>query len=116
MLLQSKKSKIMFKFKSFHHKIFEKALNKILKKIFFLNLLSSQFISLPIKRQRFVVLRSPHIDKKSREHFEIRHHTKLLIIQYDSKNIFELSKINLLITFIKNSCSGCNLKIVFVNK
>ena len=28
------------------------------------------FVSLPIKRKRYTVLRSPHIDKKSREHFE----------------------------------------------
>ena len=37
-------------------------------------------IPLPTRIERFTVLRSPHVDKKSREQFEIRTHTRLLDI------------------------------------
>lgn len=37
-------------------------------------------IPLPTHRQVFCVLRSPHVDKKSREHFEIRTHKRLIDI------------------------------------
>jgi small subunit ribosomal protein S10 len=37
-------------------------------------------IPLPTRRQVFCVLRSPHVDKKSREHFEIRTHKRLIDI------------------------------------
>ena len=35
-------------------------------------------IPLPVKIEKFTVLRGPHIDKKSRDQFEIRTHTRLL--------------------------------------
>lgn len=38
-------------------------------------------IPLPTRRQVFCVLRSPHVNKKSREHFEIRTHKRLIEIQ-----------------------------------
>ncbi|MDR0484131.1 MAG: 30S ribosomal protein S10 [Alphaproteobacteria bacterium] len=38
-------------------------------------------IPLPTKISRFTVLRSPHIDKKSREQFEMRRHKRLLDIK-----------------------------------
>ncbi len=37
-------------------------------------------IPLPTRRRVFCVLRSPHVDKKSREHFEIRTHKRLIDI------------------------------------
>jgi small subunit ribosomal protein S10 len=41
-------------------------------------------IPLPTRRQRWTVLRSPHIDKKSREQFELKTHKRLIDI-LDSK-------------------------------
>ncbi len=38
-------------------------------------------IPLPTRRQVFCVLRSPHVNKKSREHFELRTHMRLIEIQ-----------------------------------
>ena len=37
-------------------------------------------IPLPVKTERWTVLRSPHVDKKSREQFELRTHKRLLDI------------------------------------
>jgi len=51
---------------------------------------------LPTKIERFTVLKSPHVDKKSREQFEIRTHKRLLdVIEPTAKTIDELRKLNL---------------------
>lgn len=53
-------------------------------------------IPLPTRIERYTVLRSPHIDKKSREQFEIRTHKRVIdIIQPTSKTIDALNKLNL---------------------
>lgn len=53
-------------------------------------------IPLPTRIERYTVLRSPHIDKKSREQFEIRTHKRLIdILQPTSKTIDALNKLSL---------------------
>ena len=48
-------------------------------------------VSLPTDKRIYCVLRSPHVDKDSREHFEIRVHKRVLDISYDSSiNMFEI--------------------------
>lgn len=53
-------------------------------------------IPLPTKRQLYCVLRSPHVDKDSREHFEIRLHYRILDLLYPSlETIDALMKLTL---------------------
>ena len=53
-------------------------------------------IPLPTDIERYTVLRSPHVDKKSREQFEIRTHKRLLdILEPTAKTVDELKKLNL---------------------
>jgi len=53
-------------------------------------------IPLPTKREVFTVLRSPHVDKKSREQFQIKTHKRLLdIISPTAKTIDALKKLDL---------------------
>jgi len=53
-------------------------------------------IPLPTKISRYTVLRSPHIDKKSREQFEIRVHKRLIdIINPGAKTIESLTNLSL---------------------
>lgn len=53
-------------------------------------------IPLPTRIERYTVLRSPHIDKKSREQFEIRTHKRLVdIVQPTGKTIDALNKLSL---------------------
>ena len=53
-------------------------------------------IPLPTRIERYTVLRSPHIDKKSREQFEIRPHKRLIdIVQPGPKTIDALNKLSL---------------------
>ena len=53
-------------------------------------------IPLPTVKNKYCVLRSPHVDKKSREQFEIRTHKRLLdILDPTAKTVDELKKLNL---------------------
>ena len=53
-------------------------------------------IPLPTKISRFTVLRSPHVDKKSREQFEIRVHKRLIdILNPTPETVDALMKLNL---------------------
>ena len=53
-------------------------------------------IPLPTVRNRWTVLRSPHVDKKSREQFEIRTHKRLLdILQPTPETVDALMKLDL---------------------
>jgi len=53
-------------------------------------------ISMPTRRRIYCLLRSPHVDKDSREHFEIRVHTKLIdVYQPSTQTIDALMKLNI---------------------
>nr|YP_010985924.1 ribosomal protein S10 [Grateloupia asiatica]WOL36842.1 ribosomal protein S10 [Grateloupia asiatica] len=53
-------------------------------------------IPLPTKRKIYCVLRSPHVDKDSREHFEIRSHKRIIYIYNpSSQTIDSLMKLNI---------------------
>nr|QCI04470.1 ribosomal protein S10 [Antithamnion hubbsii] len=53
-------------------------------------------IPLPKKRKIYCVLRSPHVDKDSREHFEIRIYSKIIdIYEPSSQTIDSLMKLNI---------------------
>ena len=53
-------------------------------------------IPLPVKINRYTVLRSPHVNKKSREQFEIRSFKRLLeILEPGPQTISQLSKLDL---------------------
>ncbi len=53
-------------------------------------------IPLPTGIEKYTVLKSPHVDKKSREQFEIRTHKRLLdILEPTAKTVDELKKLEL---------------------
>ena len=64
-------------------------------------------MSLPTKIKRFCVLRSPHVDKDSREHFELRLYKKFVDITTESATILD----SLLKTELPAGVS-CSLKII----
>jgi small subunit ribosomal protein S10 len=92
MLIKDTRQKIRIKLKSFNHKSLSEACNKITKII---NAIEFDAIvvgpiPLPTEKRIYCVLRSPHVDKDSREHFEIRTHKRILDIYYkSSKNIID---------------------------
>lgn len=53
-------------------------------------------IPLPTRIRRFTVLRSPHVDKKSREQFELRQHKRLVdLVDPSQKTLDELQNLEL---------------------
>ena len=53
-------------------------------------------VPLPTRIERYTVLRSPHVDKKSREQFEIRTHKRIIYISDPTpKTVDALSKLNM---------------------
>ena len=53
-------------------------------------------IPLPTEKNKWTVLRSPHVDKKSREQFEMRTHKRLIIVRGSNQRTIEaMKKINL---------------------
>ena len=53
-------------------------------------------IPLPTRRSVYCVNRSPHVDKKSREHFEVRVHKRLIdLAEFQAKTIEQLQRLDL---------------------
>lgn len=84
-------AKIRVRLESFNHELLNSSCKKIVEILQNTPLDSIGVVSLPTKKRIYCVLRSPHVDKDSREHFEIRVHKRILEIYYDSEvSIFDL--------------------------
>ncbi len=84
-------AKISLKLESFNSELLVSSCKKIVNTLQATNLNSLGVVSLPTKKRIYCVLRSPHVDKDSREHFEIRVHKKIIEIYSDSESeIFDL--------------------------
>merc|ERR1712228_16186 len=90
-------AKIRVRLESFNHEVLTSSCQKIMNLLQNTPLSSVGMISLPTRKRIYCVLRSPHVDKDSREHFEIRVHKRILEISYDTEvPIFDkLSEANL---------------------
>ena len=65
---------IRIKLKAYDHRLIDKSTDKIIRTAKATGAAISGPIPLPTKRSVYTVLRSPHVDKKSREQFETRIH------------------------------------------
>jgi small subunit ribosomal protein S10 len=82
--------------KSYDHNLLDKSAEKIIKTVRSTGALVSGPIPLPTKRTVYTVLRSPHVDKKSRDQFEIRSHKRLIdILNSNNKTIDSLMKLDI---------------------
>ncbi|MBI2902915.1 MAG: 30S ribosomal protein S10 [Candidatus Methylomirabilis oxyfera] len=72
--------RIRIRLKAYDHRILDQSAKEIVNTAQRTGARVSGPIPLPTKISRFTVLRSPHIDKKSREQFEIRTHIRLMDI------------------------------------
>ena len=89
--------KIRVRLESFDHELLVSSCQKIMNSLQDIALNSIGLIPLPTKKRIYCVLRSPHVYKDAREHFEIRIHKRIVEISYDPNiPIFDLlSEINL---------------------
>ncbi len=96
-MLTRSNEKIRVRLESFNHQLLVESCNKIITSVKTAESNIVGPIPLPTDKKIYCVLRSPHVDKDSREHFEIRIHKRILDIYYNtSTNIVEiLSKLDL---------------------
>jgi small subunit ribosomal protein S10 len=88
--------KIRIRLKAFDHKLLDQSVAEILDATKRTGARVSGPIPLPTEINRFCVLRSPHVDKKSREHFEMRTHKRVLdILDPTQQTIDALMKLDL---------------------
>ncbi len=87
---------IRIKLKAYDHRLIDKSTDKIIRTAKSTGAVISGPIPLPTKRSLYTVLRSPHVDKKSREQFETRIHKRLIdILNSTPKTVDALMKLEL---------------------
>jgi small subunit ribosomal protein S10 len=88
--------KIRIRLKAFDYKLLDQSVSEIVDTAKRTGAKIAGPIPLPTKVNRYTVLRSPHVDKKSREQFEIRTHKRLIDILEPTQNTIDsLMKLDL---------------------
>ncbi|BAI81228.1 30S ribosomal protein S10 [Deferribacter desulfuricans SSM1] len=88
--------KIRIKLKSFDSRIIDKAVKDIVNTAKRTGARVVGPVPLPTRKEIFTVIRSPHVNKKSREQFELRTHKRLIdIYEYNPQTIDALMKLEL---------------------
>ncbi len=88
--------KIRIKLKAYDHRILDQSALEIVESARRTGADVAGPVPLPTKREIYTVLRSPHIDKKSREQFQMKTHKRLLdILNPTSKTVDALRKLDL---------------------
>jgi small subunit ribosomal protein S10 len=88
--------KIRIRLKAYDHRLLDQSTTEIVDTARRTGARVAGPIPLPTVRNRWTVLRSPHVDKKSREQFEIRTHKRLLdILQPTPETVDALMKLDL---------------------
>ena len=97
----------LIRLRSFEYSSINKAIVKIKSLSQKHDILLGGTICLPTKTTKYTLLRSPHVNKQSREQFEIRRHSRLLRIKSSDKE-----KVISLLKEVKDTCLvGITLKI-----
>ncbi len=88
--------RIRIKLQGYDHKLIDQSALEIVDTAKRTGAMVSGPVPLPTKREIFTVLRSPHVDKKSREQFQMKTHKRLIdIIGPTAKTIDALRKLDL---------------------
>lgn len=88
--------KIRIRLKAYDHKLLDQSAAEIVDTAWRTGAKVAGPIPLPTRIQKYCVLRSPHVDKKSREQFEIRVHKRLIdILEPTQQTLDALMKLDL---------------------
>lgn len=91
-----KKQKIRLTLKSYDHKLLDRAVKQIVLTVKRTGSNMVGPIPMPNRKRIFTVLRSPHVDKKSREQFELITHKRILdIVSPTEQTMDALMKLNI---------------------
>ncbi len=87
---------IRIRLKAYDHNLIDKSTDKIIRTARATGAVISGPIPMPTRRTVYTVLRSPHVNKKSREQFETRVHKRLIdILNATNKTVDALMKLEL---------------------
>jgi small subunit ribosomal protein S10 len=88
--------KIRLKLKAYDHRVLDKSIGSIVEAVKRTGADIKGPIPIPTKIKRYTVLKSPHVNKDSREQFEIRIHTRLIdIVSATPDTVDSLMKLDL---------------------
>ena len=89
-------TKIRIRLKAFDHQLLDKSTSDIVETAKRTGARVAGPVPLPTELRRYTVLRGPHVDKKSREQFEVRTYKRLLdIVQPTPQTVDALMKLDL---------------------
>ena len=92
----AERQKIRIRLKAYDHEVIDQSTKKIVETVLRTQATVRGPIPLPTEKHRFTVIRSPHKDKDSREHFEMRTHKRLIdIIDPTPKTVDSLMRLDL---------------------
>jgi len=113
----SKNQKINIILRSFDHKLLDVASKQIVMTAKKSGVRISGPIPMPLKINDFTVIRSPHIDKKSREQFELRIQKRLIVIEVAKSDGFMKKNDNIIDSLMKVELSaGVDVKIKIIEE
>lgn len=88
--------KIRIKLRAFDHKLLDQSAERIVETAKKTGATISGPIPLPTEKSIYTILRSPHVNKDSREQFEMRTHKRLIdILNASSKTVDSLMRLDL---------------------
>ena len=88
--------KIRIRLKAYDHEVIDSSARKIVETVTRTGAQVAGPVPLPTEKNKWTVLRSPHVDKKSREQFEIRTHKRLIdIFEPTPQTVDALMKLDL---------------------
>lgn len=94
--MQLDAQKIRIRLKAYDHKLLDKSVTDIIKKVKETGARISGPIPLPTKMHKYTIQRSVHVDKKSREQFEMRIHKRLIdILEPNHDTVEKLKNLDL---------------------
>ncbi len=95
-MAMGKKQRIRIRLQAYEHQILDQSVNEILEAAKRTGSMVAGPIPLPTRVERWTVNRSPHVDKKSMDQFEMRTHKRMLdIVNPTAKTVDELKKLSL---------------------
>jgi small subunit ribosomal protein S10 len=86
---------IELRLKAYEPRVLDKAVKEIVDTVFGIGARYKGPIPMPRKINKFTVNKSTHVDKKSREQFEIRNHSRFLVIEASQHTVDALMKLDI---------------------
>ena len=93
MVAESDRIRIRIRMEAYDHRALDASAKEIVEHARRTNARVSGPVPLPTRIERYTVLRSPHIDKKSREQFELRTHKRLIDIDSEERTMRRIMRI-----------------------